>query len=77
MKIIQVCILEVDLEDPEKLHNLYVYPLAPKKIKTTVSMLSDYCRKIKNKDNISVWGIKKLVPNLGNISGYVLHYKNL
>ena len=35
-------------------------------------MLSDYCKKIADE-----YGVKKLIPNLGNKTKYVLHYKNL
>ena len=39
-------ILEVDLEYPQKLHNLHNdYPVAPEKIKVSNDMLSGYCKK--------------------------------
>ena len=39
-------ILEVDLEYAEELHDLhYDYPVAPKKVKVTENMLSEYCKK--------------------------------
>ena len=40
-------------------------------------MLSNYCSNIANKYDIKIGGVNKLVPNLGNKSKYVLHYKNL
>ena len=40
-------------------------------------MLSKYCIKIADKYEIKVSDIKKLVPNLGNKTDYVVHYKNL
>ena len=40
-------------------------------------MLSDYCKKIADEYGIKVGDVKKLVPNLGNNTNYVLHYKNL
>ena len=40
-------------------------------------MLSKYCKKIADKYEIKVGDIKKLVPNLGNKTDYVVHYKNL
>ena len=40
-------------------------------------MLSNYCSRIANKYDIKIGGVLKLVPNLGNKSQYVLHYKNL
>ena len=39
--------------------------------------MSDYCSSIANKYGIRIGGINKLVPNLGNKSKYVLHYKNV
>ena len=38
-------------------------------------MLSKYCSSIANKYDITIGSINKLVPNLGNKSKYVLHYK--
>ena len=40
-------------------------------------MLSEYCSNIANEYGIKIGGVNKLVPNLGNKSKYVLHYKNL
>ena len=40
-------------------------------------MLSTYCRKIADKYDIKVGDVKKLVPNLGNKTKYVLHYRDL
>ena len=40
-------------------------------------MLSEYCSDIANEYGIKIGGINKLVPNLGNKSKYVIHYKNL
>ena len=40
-------------------------------------MLSNYCSNIANKYGIEIGGVNKLVPNLGNKSEFVLHYKNL
>ena len=39
-------------------------------------MLSDYCKKVANKYETKV-DVKKLIPNLGNKTNYVLHYRNL
>ena len=36
-----------------------------------------YGKKITDKYNIKVGDVKKLIPNLGNKTKYVLHYKNL
>ena len=57
------------------LHNNY--PLAPEKLKITQNMLSKYCFNIANEYGIKVGGVNKLVPNLGNKSKYVVHYRNL
>ena len=40
-------------------------------------MLSDYCKKIAEKYGIKVGNVKKLIPNLGNKTKYVLHYRDL
>ena len=71
-------ILEVDLEYPKKLHNLHNdYPLAPEKVKVKEEMLSDYCKKIKDKYNISIGQVHKLIPTLSKKEKYVPHYRNL
>ena len=38
-------------------------------------MLSKYCLNIGNEYGIKIGGVNKLVPNLGNKSKYVVHYK--
>ncbi|XP_078363427.1 uncharacterized protein LOC144647502 [Oculina patagonica] len=71
-------ILEVDLEYPKKLHDLHNdYPLGSEKVKVTQNMLSDYCKNIAEKYNISTGLVHKLMPTLNNKEKYVLHYKNL
>ena len=71
-------IYEVDLEYPKELHHLHNdYPCAAEKIKVTDEMLSDYCREIKNKFNISSGNVHKLIPTLGDKKNYVLHEENL
>ena len=71
-------ILEVHLKNPDKLHELHNdYPLAPEKIAVTNDMLSKYCKEIADKYNIKFGGVKKLIPNLGNKTKYVVHYSNL
>ena len=53
------------------------YPLAPEKLAIPYDMLSDYCKKIADEYEIKVGDVKKLIPNLGNKTNYVLYYKNL
>ena len=70
--------LEVDLKYPDELHELHNdYPLAPEKLAVSSDMLSKYCKKIADKYEIKVGDVKKLIPNLGNKTNYVLHYRNL
>ena len=70
--------LEVDLEYPDELQELHNdYPLAPEKLAFSSNMLSKYCKKIADKYGIKVGDVKKLIPNLGNKTKYVLHYRNL
>ena len=69
--------LEVHLEYPDELHELHNdYPLAPEKFVVTNDMLSKYCKEIADKYNIKVGDVKKLIPDLGNKTKYVLHYRN-
>ena len=71
-------ILEVDLEYPQELHDLHNdYPLGPEKIKVAKDMLSDYCKKIADKFNISSGLVHKLIPTLNDKEKYILHYRNL
>ena len=71
-------LLEVDVKYPDELHELHNdYPLAPEKLAVSSDMLSKYCKKIADKYEIKVGDVKKLIPNLGNKTNYVLHYRNL
>ena len=71
-------ILEVDLEYPQELHDLHNdYPLGPEKVKVAKDMLSDYCKKIADKFNISSGLVHKLIPTLNDKEKYILHYRNL
>ena len=58
-----------------KLHN--DYPLSPEKFEISHNMLSKYCSNMADEYGIKVGGVNKLVPNFGNKSKYVLHYRNL
>ena len=71
-------ILEVDLEYNKNLHELHNdYPVAHEKVKVSKNMLSDYCKKIAEKYNISIGLVSKLIPTLRDKKEYVLHYHNL
>ena len=71
-------ILKVDLEYPDELHALHNdYPLAPEKLVIPSDMFSKYCKEIADKYKIKVGDVKKLIPNLGNKTNYVVHYRNL
>ena len=71
-------ILEVDLEYPQELHDLHNdYPLGPEKVNVAKDMLSDYCKKIADKFNISSGLVHKLIPTLNDKEKYILHYRNL
>ena len=56
------------------MHN--VYPLAPVKLVVS-NNLSKYWKKFADKYDIKVGDVKKLIPNLGNKTNYVVHYINL
>ena len=58
-----------------ELHN--DYPLAPEKPAVSSDMLSKYCKKNADKYEIKVSDVKKIIPNLGNKTGNVVHYRNL
>ena len=53
------------------------YPLAPEKLAVSRNILSKYCEKIADKYETKVGDVKKLIPNLGKKTNYVVHYKNL
>ena len=71
-------VFEFDLEYPDKLHVLHNdYPLIPEKFAIFYDMLSNYCKKIVDEYGIKVGDVKKLIPNLGSKTNYVLHYRNI
>ena len=70
--------LEVDLKCPYELHELHNYCLLPPETFAVSSdMLSNYCKIIADKYEIKVGDVKKLIPNMGNKTNYVLHYRNV
>ena len=70
-------ILEVDLKCSDELHELHNdYLLASEKLEIS-HMLSNYFNYIARKYGRKICSDNKLVPNSGNKSKYVLHYRNL
>ena len=53
------------------------FPLATEKLAIPYDILSHYCTKIADNYGIKVGDVKKLSPNSGDITNYVLHYRNL
>ena len=71
-------ILEVDIEYPQKLHDLHKdYPVCPEKVRVSDDMLSGYCKKIAEKYKFSNGLVSKLILTLRDKKEYVLHYRNL
>ena len=69
---------KVDLQYPDELHELHNdYSLAPETLAVSIDMLSNYCKKTADKYQIKVGDVKKLIPNVGNKTNYVVHYRNL
>ena len=52
-------------------------PLLPEKLAIPYDMLLNYYKQIADKYGIKVGDVVKLIPNLGNKTNYVLHYRNL
>ena len=69
---------EGELEYQQELHDLHNdYNVAPEKVKVSKNMLSEYCKKIAERYNISIGQVNKLIPTLNSKEKYVLHYRNL
>ena len=75
------CLLEVDLEIPDELHDLLVdYPPAPEKKPITYEMLSEKQRELLGTymENVESWqSVPKLVPSVESKHKYVVHYRAL
>ena len=70
--------LKVDLAYSDKWHELHNdYPLSPENFAVSSDMLSKYCKKFADKYEIKVGDVKIFIPNLGNKTNYVFHYRNL
>ena len=72
-------ILETDisveyLDELHKLHN--DRPLASEKLAIPYNILPEYCKKIAEEYGIKVGDVKKLIPNLGSKTNYILYYRN-
>ena len=66
--------LEVDLEYPDELHELHNdYPLASENLLLLMISFQTIVKKLLMK----VSDVKKLIPNLGNKTKHVVHYKHL
>jgi len=71
-------IFEVDLEYPPHLHDQDSdFPVCPETLTITQDMLSPYSLNLRKKLNLKHKPSKKLVPNLGAKTKYVVHYRNL
>ena len=69
---------EVDIDNPNKLHELHNDdPLALEKLAASSDMSSKHCKEVAEKYEIKVGDVKRLIPNLGNKTNYVAHYRNL
>ena len=70
---------KVDLEYSDELHELHNdYPLALEKLAIFSDMLSNYRKKIADKYEKKFGDVKKLIPNLGKKTNYVVvHYRNI
>ena len=71
-------ILEVDLEYPQRLHDLHNdYPLAPEKSKVPRAKYSRYQQELADHLNIEEDDTEKLLLTLNDKKNYVVHYRTL
>ena len=72
------CILEVDLEYPQELHEEHnSYPLAPEKKAVKKEWMSDYQNGLMKDLDLKPPDSKKLLLTLQDKKNYVVHYRNL
>ena len=72
-------VLQVDLRYPPNLHDLHnLYPLAPEQMKITSKMHSPYLKSLLKKHGLNrMPSSSKLVTNLQDKKGYIVHYRTL
>ena len=69
---------EVDLHYPKELHDLHNdYPLAVEQMSVKKERLSDYNKKMLEKNKLKHVECDKLIPNLMDKKNYIVHYRNL
>ena len=72
------CLLEVDLEYPQHLHDLHdQYPLAPEHLDVKREMLSQHQQDLADSLGVKIGGGEKLCLTLLNKKNYRCHYRNL
>ena len=77
--IIGTCVYEsLGLRVTKELHDSHNdYPLALEKLSITKNVLSPYCETIRDRHNISVGQVSKLVITIRDKKNCILHYRNL
>ena len=62
------------MANPKELHDLHSdLPVDPERIRVAEDMLSSYCKEIKEKQNLTIGHVSKLVPPPQEKEKYVLH----
>ena len=59
------------------MHHTVIILWPQKNPAVSYEILTDYCKKFANKYGIKAGVVKKLIPNLGDKTNYVLHYRDL